>query len=163
MKWPGVTAAAAIAIALAGCGENSGQEQPAADESRATEPAAPEASPATEEPSGPTRLAEVAESCNLANEGKDGPYAAKGPVLFDDDMTLVIDTKGSDDSSGLSDYDYYCVLRALETPESVRSHMDVTRALDGQQVDSWDGFDARWTYHPDAGIHLIVVDTQATD
>ena len=32
------------------------------------------------------------------------------------------------------------------------------RALDGQQTDEWDGISARWTYHPEDGLHLVLRD-----
>lgn len=51
---------------------------------------------------------------------------------------------------------YDCVLEALEVPERVRSHIGSTRALDGMQEDSWDDYNARWTYHPDAGITVTI-------
>ena len=34
-----------------------------------------------------------------------------------------------------------------------------TRALDGRQQASWDGFEASWTYHPDNGLTLILRET----
>jgi hypothetical protein len=45
---------------------------------------------------------------------------------------------------------------ALTIPQAVREHMSQTRALDGRQTDSWEGFSASWSYHPDSGINLIV-------
>ena len=36
--------------------------------------------------------------------------------------------------------------------------IDSTRALDGTQTDSWKDIDARWTYHPDNGLRLTLVD-----
>ena len=44
-------------------------------------------------------------------------------------------------------------------PSYVVSHIDSTRALDGQQVDEWDGISARWTFHPESGLHLVLRET----
>ena len=50
------------------------------------------------------------------------------------------------------------VLTELEVPCYVTSHIDSTRALDGQQTDEWDGISARWTFHPESGLHLVLRD-----
>ena len=41
-------------------------------------------------------------------------------------------------------------------PDAVRQHVSTTRALDGQQTDSWTGYTARWTYHPDDGLQMTI-------
>lgn len=41
-------------------------------------------------------------------------------------------------------------------PESVKAHMFATRALDGRQTDTWPGFSASWSYHPDDGMDLVI-------
>lgn len=56
--------------------------------------------------------------------------------------------------------DQACVLNELEVPMSVASHMSSTRALDGTQTDSWDGYEASWTYHPDDGLNLTVTEAE---
>ena len=81
-------------------------------------------------------------------------------ALADGGRTLIFDTKGSDDAAGHSMTDVACVLRLLLTPQSVISHMDSTRALDGQQTDSWEGINARWSYHPGSGLNMTLVDTE---
>jgi hypothetical protein len=43
-------------------------------------------------------------------------------------------------------------------PESVTAQMDGTRALDGRQPASWDGYTASWTFHPDSGFDLIITE-----
>lgn len=74
----------------------------------------------------------------------------------DDGDTLILDTKGKEDSDGLSTEDVACVLNSLDVPDAVLQHIDTTRALDGQQTDSWSGVDARWTYHPDDGLDITL-------
>jgi len=41
-------------------------------------------------------------------------------------------------------------------------HINTTRALDGTQSDEWDGYKARWTYHPDAGVRITFIDSRLT-
>ncbi|HEX6359666.1 hypothetical protein [Actinophytocola sp.] len=82
--------------------------------------------------------------------------------LGDDDHTLVIDTSGDELASGSASMEgLTCVLDELETPQSVISKMYATRALDGMQSGTWSNFEASWTYHPDAGLDLII--TQQLD
>jgi hypothetical protein len=77
-------------------------------------------------------------------------------ALGDDGHTLVIDHKGEDDTSGVSFETVACVLAALDTPTSITARMSSTRALDGVQSGSWDGYSAVWSYHPDNGMDLII-------
>ena len=44
----------------------------------------------------------------------------------------------------------------------VADHINTTRALDGTQSDEWDGYKARWTYHPDAGVRITFIDSRLT-
>lgn len=77
--------------------------------------------------------------------------------LSDADRTLVIDTQGEDYGSDTFD-GLMCTLGELGTPQSVIARMEQTRALDGMQDARWDDFDASWTYHPDAGLDLIITE-----
>lgn len=54
-----------------------------------------------------------------------------------------------------------CVLKRLGVSSAALEHVASTRALDGQQTEEWDGFKARWTFHPDDGLQMTVVDTKA--
>ena len=49
-----------------------------------------------------------------------------------------------------------CIFNKLGVPDAVRQHVSTTRALDGQQTDSWPGYTARWTYHPDDGLQMTI-------
>lgn len=51
---------------------------------------------------------------------------------------------------------YQCAIDELDVPERVSSHIGTTRALDGTQEDSWEGLEARWTYHPDSGLNITI-------
>ena len=81
-------------------------------------------------------------------------------VVADKGTTLTLTTAGkSGKSASYTDIeDVACVLTELEVPSYVTSHIDSTRALDGQQTDEWDGISARWTYHPEDGLHLVLRD-----
>lgn len=52
--------------------------------------------------------------------------------------------------------DAVCVLTQLDTPSSTTSKIDSTTALMGRQSDTWDDYEASWTYSPDAGLDMIV-------
>ena len=81
-------------------------------------------------------------------------------VVADKGTTLTLTTAGkSGKSASYTDIeDVACVLTELEVPSYVTSHIDSTRALDGQQTDEWDGISARWTFHPEDGLHLVLRD-----
>lgn len=81
-----------------------------------------------------------------------------GLSLVDDDRTLVIDMKGAEDLLGVDHLTVSCVLAELETPARVVELMNGTRALDGRQSDTWDSFTATWSYHPDTGLDLLIVE-----
>lgn len=80
--------------------------------------------------------------------------------VADGGKTIFADTKGKEDAAGLSVEQVTCVLQQLGVTRAVLQHMDSTRALDGQQTDEWDGIKARWTYHPNAGLGLTLVDSR---
>ena len=82
-------------------------------------------------------------------------------AVADQGKTLIFDTKGKDNGKGHDMADVACVLRLLLIPQAVVSHIDTTRALDGQQTDEWEGISARWSYHPDSGLHLTLMDGDA--
>ena len=79
-------------------------------------------------------------------------------VVADKGTTLTLTTAGESGVSYTDIEDVACVLTKLEVPSYVVSHIDSTRALDGQQTDEWDGISARWTYHPEEGLHLVLRD-----
>lgn len=96
------------------------------------------------EPSGNAelgRLSAAAEWCGVA-EG-----------VADEGASLSVVAKGMD-----AVVTPECLLAKLQAPSYVSEHLGSTRALDGQQTDEWMGLEARWTYHPDSGTNLTVVD-----
>ena len=94
------------------------------------------------------RFETAAEACELA------PLL----VVSDEGKTLTLTTAGESGVSYTDIEDVACVLAKLEVPSYVVSHIDSTRALDGQQTDEWDGISARWTFHPESGLHLVLRD-----
>lgn len=129
------TFAAAVVLLTACAGETSDAGEPAAA-------AAPvEVGPA---------LKEAAEGCAYAS-----PYAQIG----DDGYSVTLDGEG-DQSAGLPVEKILCVLRDpdVDVPDAVISQMERTRALDGTRDATWGPFTASWSYHPDRGLDVIVVD-----
>jgi hypothetical protein len=82
--------------------------------------------------------------------------AKTGTNIADEGDTLLVDTIGKEDPTGVEITALACLVRELNVPSAVVAHMDSTRALDGRQEDTWPGFTASWSYHPDAGMDLIV-------
>ncbi|GAB3650373.1 hypothetical protein GCM10027591_07740 [Zhihengliuella somnathii] len=90
------------------------------------------------------------DECSMSGE-------SPGVYVLDDGAALELDGSGTGAfSGGLETSDQVCILKGLGIPESAFSRMSSTRALDGTQTTSWDGYQASWTYHPDDGLHVIV-------
>jgi hypothetical protein len=88
-------------------------------------------------------------------EIKDNPWITVG------DAGRSVSMKSSGQESAGADFDdVACVLHELDTPDSVISRIDSTRALDGRQTGTWDHYSASWGYHPDNGLD-IVIETRA--
>lgn len=96
-------------------------------------------------------FAAALEACKLTT-------AQEGVRIADGGKTLILSSAG-EESSGIPVESVACVLGATKIPEHVAAKMQATRALDGQQAASWEGFEASWTYHPDDGLNIILVDT----
>ncbi len=73
--------------------------------------------------------------------------------VADEGASLTFTSTGS----GLT-HEPSCVLENLQAPSYVIEHVVSTRALDGQQTDEWDDLEARWTFHPDSGLRMTIVD-----
>lgn len=92
--------------------------------------------------------------------------------LGDDGATLTLDGAGKDDrklrdgefvtSTGkLPTEELWCALDQIGASDAVIARMESTRALDGMQEITEDGFTYVWTYHPDNGLDIIVTDDAA--
>lgn len=86
-------------------------------------------------------------------------------VIEDNGASLSFDTEGEDldDTSNATLDEMVCWLGALDTPSYIIDKMDSTNSLAGMVSDDWDGYEASWTYHPDNGMDLTIVDTEAVD
>lgn len=97
---------------------------------------------------GQTGIEAAVETCEV--------QGSPGFRIGDGGNTLSIDTKGEDDESGADIAEVACVLLSLEVSDAVISRLDSTRALDGRQEGSWEGYSATWGYHPDSGLDLVI-------
>lgn len=82
-----------------------------------------------------------------------------GAQLGDGGQSLTLDSQGEEDLDGLTYYSVECVLEDLDVPDATMNLIETTRALDGRQTGSWDGIDATWSYHPDNGVNVTLVDS----
>lgn len=92
-----------------------------------------------------TRIEQAADECNVDGVGDDG-------------ASILMRTSGKNTTGNASYVGVACVLVKLGAGDYVIDHIDSTRSLDGQQTEEWDGLQARWTYHPDNGLNLSIVD-----
>lgn len=109
----------------------------------------------------------VAASHWSAKAGAPGAAApAKGPMeqvaascgvsAASDGQSITMRTAGAKTSGGKSVKDVACILAGLKAPQHIYSLIDATRALDGIQSESWGDYVARWTYHPDNGLTIVI-------
>lgn len=82
--------------------------------------------------------------------------ASCGVSAASDGQSITMRTAGAKTSGGKSVKDVACVLVGLGAPQHIYSLIDATRALDGMQSESWGGYAARWTYHPDNGLTVVI-------
>lgn len=92
-----------------------------------------------------TPLYDAVAGCDVTGE--------PGAEVLDDGTALAINALGDD---GIDLEAVACLLVALDMPGAVVEQMDRTRALDGTQEADWDDMAASWTYHPDAGLNVLV-------
>lgn len=101
----------------------------------------------------------VAEQCEL-------PESAIG----DEGATLILDGAGKDDrkrvqgttvtvGDNLDIEEIGCALGGVGTPDSVVAMMEGTRAMDGRQTHTADGYSYTWSYHPDSGLDIIITES----
>jgi len=78
--------------------------------------------------------------------------AADSATLSADEESILYSTGKSVDSSDL--LMQRCLLRETGAPSAVERRIGNTRALDGTQEATWEGWTAFWTYHPDNGLDI---------
>jgi hypothetical protein len=96
---------------------------------------------------GPSDFEEAQTACD---PGKSGTTVADGG------QTLIVESRGEEDYTGLDHTAFSCIISNLNAPAAVTEHIGQTRAMDGRQTDTWDGMTASWTYHPDQGLDMII-------
>lgn len=81
-------------------------------------------------------------------------FAATALTLGSDGSYLMFDSNPYNIKGGTSTYINVCHDCTIKCgfSESTWMLMIQTRAIDGVQTDSSNGVNARWTYHPDAGL-----------
>lgn len=80
--------------------------------------------------------------------------------IQDKGASISFDTKGKKDATGDELTAVTCLLSKTDAPDYVLEHINSTRALDGNQTDEWNGYKARWTYHPDSGLRITFIDSR---
>ncbi|SFT99996.1 hypothetical protein SAMN05660657_04595 [Geodermatophilus amargosae] len=114
---------------------------PEAEQAVARAPSAPSA--ASE-----SRLEAVYDDCQIQDTGD-------SVSLSDGGATIVIDTRSEYGSTaGL-----ICVMRELQTPQSIKAQVERTTAMMGVQDAEQDGLDYSWSYHPDNGMNMVITET----
>lgn len=102
------------------------------------------------------RFTSAGESPFVAVQKKCDSNPPAGTTIGDGGKTMIVNTRGSDDSTGMTTSMTVCVLAELHVSSAVAQHMETTRALDGRQTDKWAGYTASWTYHPDDGLDMVI-------
>lgn len=82
--------------------------------------------------------------------------ASCGVSAASDGRSITVRTASAKAAGGKSVKDVACVLVGLGAPQHIYSLIDATRALDGMQSESWGDYVARWTYHPDSGLIIVI-------
>lgn len=96
-----------------------------------------------------TALIDAVDLCGVAEQS--------GIELGDEGQSITMDGLGEDSYGYGAEYlDIYCVLAAIDMPDSVDARLGNTRALDGTQTAEWGEFSAFWNYHPDDGMSVTV-------
>jgi hypothetical protein len=78
-----------------------------------------------------------------------------GTVVDDGGKTLVISGSGNE-GDGVDQQALECIFKQVGMPTSVSEQVWATRALDGRVQQTWPGYTASWTYHPDSGLQMVI-------
>lgn len=84
-------------------------------------------------------------------------------TLSEDETTLTLDTNpfdfDDDDGGSFVTFAYFTVVerinKDLQLPESLNAKMKRTRAIDGEQTETYGVLEISWTYHPDRGLDVV--------
>lgn len=100
--------------------------------------------------------ASAPEAATPAKEPMEQVAASCGVSAASDGRSITVHTAGAKTVGGKSVKDVACILAGLKAPQHIYSLIDATRALDGMQSESWGDYVARWTYHPDNGLTIVI-------
>lgn len=151
-------AVALLSLSLSGCGSASTQSKPSAT---TTAPSALDKAQA--EAAAVPRFEKAVKSCSalpatvLADQGK--TLTMNGVSASNAELSKALASAGIGSGEvALPMADVQCALSALDMPASISAKMAQTTALMGMQTDTWDGIEVSWSYHPDNGFNVILVD-----
>jgi hypothetical protein len=86
-----------------------------------------------------------------------GKNVASYAQLGDGGSSLILDGPGEESSTFEDSLTFTnCILDSLETPDYVRSKMESTTSLMGNQEAEWDNLQASWSFHPDNGFDVVL-------
>ena len=72
-----------------------------------------------------------------------------------DEAGMSIEGEGQEDA-GLKMDKVWCILDQLDLPDSIKTRMRSTTALQGVVEGQWGDYEASWTYHPDNGLDIFI-------
>lgn len=94
----------------------------------------------------------------LADEGR--TIIVDGPMIPDIESDIEFDQPLPSDQEITDAADFFGQLarfyRAVGVPSYVQSQIGTTTSLAGQQAATFDGFEARWSFHPDSGLDITI-------
>jgi hypothetical protein len=82
-------------------------------------------------------------------------------TVEDGGTSIIVDGPPDDTNTNTFYPDLASLLTALDVPAYVVDQIDSTSSLQGLREASWNGIEAQWSYHPDNGLDLTLVDTEA--
>jgi hypothetical protein len=82
-------------------------------------------------------------------------------TVEDSGTSIIVDGPPDDTNTNTFYPDLAALLTALDVPAYVVDQIDSTSSLQGLREATWNGIEASWSYHPDNGLDLTLVDTEA--
>jgi hypothetical protein len=147
-----ITLVAFVAIIATACGDSGYSQQEvdaivdeAVSEALADAEDSAAAAEEAEEAAKQEKLLSARDSCGLE-------YNAYVDV---DEAGMAIEGEGQEDR-GLKMDKVWCILDQLDLPDSIKTRMRSTTALQGVVEGQWGDYEASWTYHPDNGLDIFI-------
>jgi uncharacterized protein YceK len=147
---------ALLSLSISGCGS-------AVTQSKATPSATITTPSATITTPSETRFETAVKSCPalpatvLADQGK--TLTMNGVSASNAELSKAMASAGIGSGEvALPMADVQCALSALDMPASISAKIEQTTSMMGMQTDTWDEIEVSWSYHPDNGFNVILVD-----